>query len=407
MTVYQSQSAGYSAFKVQSALGSIASGAGATTLRQSGGTGLELAKAAIESNEVRSDGMRSRGRHGSQDTKGDWTAQLSIDSHNAIVEAIMRDTIDATALTLTQTDFTSLAIASNVVTLGSGNPATLGLRVGDVIRFTNLSAAGDNSINCRIISMTSTTFTVAETLTDMGADTSCTITRPKKLIQSGTVVKRYFTLEDYFTDIDQSVVAQDFVWGSIKFSMGTDGIIMADPGGIGTGNISVKATGSSPYFTSPSVGTSTPLAVVDATIRVNGADVVDLTSFDLTLDIGANAPKVFGSGAQKYAPDVFTGQMAVSMNLTALRKDLQYLSDFLAETQYSLHVLAVENESEPKDFFSIYVGNFTLGPVQRSALNKQGGPLTQTIQIPAALIGKDTTGTGYDATMVKVQSTGF
>ncbi len=214
-------------------------------------------------------------------------------------------------------------------------------------------------------------------------------------------------MEDYFTTIDQSVTSQDFVWNSIKFSMATDGIIMADPGGIGTGQISALLSASSPYFTSPTQTTSLPLAVVDATIRVNGTDVVDLTSFDLTLDLGAVAPKTFGSAAQKYSPDVFAGQMAVSMNLTALVKDLTYLSDFIAETQYSLHVVATENESEPKDFFSIVVPNFTLGGANRAALNKAGGALTQTIQIPAALVGKDTTGTGYDTTMIKVQSTGF
>jgi hypothetical protein len=404
---YQEQSAGYAAFKVQSGLGTISSGSGATVLRQTGGTGLDLSKAAIENNEIRSDGMRSRGRHGSQDVKGNWAAQLSIDSHKAIVEAVMRDTIDGSALALSESDFTSLAISSNVITLGSGDPRTLGLRVGDVIRLTNMSNSANNNKNLRIIGLTSTTITIAsgDTLTDQTADTSCNITRPKKLIQSGTLVKRYFTLEEYFTNIDQSVVAQDFVWSNIKFSMGADGIIMADPGGIGTGNMSVKASGSSPYFSSPTLGTSLPLAVVDATIRVNGTDVVDLTGFDLTLDIGATAPKVLGPN--KYSPDVFSGQMAVSMNLTALRKDLQYLSDFIAETQYSLHVLAVENESEPKDFFSIYVGNFTLGGVQRAALNKQGGAMTETLQIPAALVGKDDTGTGYDGTMVKIQSTGF
>jgi hypothetical protein len=32
--------------------------------------------------------------------------------------------------------------------------------------------------------------------------------------------------------------------------------------------------------------------------------------------------------------------------------------------------------------------------------------LTETISIPAALVGKDNTGSGYDATMIKFESTG-
>jgi hypothetical protein len=110
----------------------------------------------------------------------------------------------------------------------------------------------------------------------------------------------------------------------------------------------------------------------------------------MTVDIQPNAPKTFGSQAQKYSPDVFTGALLIGMNLTALRKDLARLSDFIAETPYSLHILAVDNMSEPKDFLSIVVPNFTLGSVDPSAFSKQGGPRTETVQIPAALVGVDT-----------------
>jgi hypothetical protein len=51
------------------------------------------------------------------------------------------------------------------------------------------------------------------------------------------------------------------------------------------------------------------------------------------------------------------------------------------------------------------VPNFTLGGVDPSALSKQGGGRTQTISIPQALVGIDNTGTGYDATMIKFQTT--
>jgi hypothetical protein len=244
---------------------------------------------------------------------------------------------------------------------------------------------------------------------DATPDTSITITRSgKKLIQysAGTIVKRYYTIDEYDVDIDQSTVLTDFVWGNIKFSLAPNGILMADPGGIGTGQIAALATGSSPLLTSPSESTATPYSVVDATIRVGTVDVVELTGLDIALGISPNAPDVFGSGAIKYSPDVFTGQMGVSINITALRKSLQFLTDFIAETQYSLHVLAVENESEPKDFLSIYVPNFTLGGDTRAALSKQGGALTESISIPEALCGKDMTGGAFAGTMIAFQSTG-
>jgi len=164
------------------------------------------------------------------------------------------------------------------------------------------------------------------------------------------------------------------------------------------------SSGASPYFTAPVATTGSPMSVVDATIRLNGVDLVELSSFDINLDIQPSAPPVFGSGAIKYAPDVFTGPLLVSANMTMLRKDLARLSDFIAETQYSLNVLCVNNMSEPKDFTSITIPNFTLGSVDPSALSKQGGGRTQTLAIPAALVGVDTSATG-DNSMIKIQTT--
>jgi hypothetical protein len=140
---------------------------------------------------------------------------------------------------------------------------------------------------------------------------------------------------------------------------------------------------------------------VDATIRFGGVDLVELTSFDLTMSIGPTAPATFGSGAQKFSPDVFSAPLQVSIHLTALRKDLARLADFIGETRCTLHILAVDNTAEPKDFLSIAVPNFTLGSVDPSAFTKQGGPRPQTISIPAALVGQATdAANGFDSAMI-------
>jgi hypothetical protein len=196
----------------------------------------------------------------------------------------------------------------------------------------------------------------------------------------------------------------DFVWGTMRFSMAPNGIILFDPGGIGTGRYNASDSASSPVLTAPVSTTSLPLAVVDATVRIGNNDVVDLTSFDMTLDITPMSPDVFGSGNIKYGPDVFTGQMGIAINFTCLRKDMVFVQDFANEQQYSISILAVENEAEPKDFFSIFVGNLTLGGVTKSAYAAAGGPRTQTVSVPMALVGKDVGGAGYDPTMIKFQS---
>lgn len=401
---YQSQSNGYVAFKAQGAKGSIASGGSGFVLRIAGGPGAKITKNVYGSNEVRRDGQRSRGRHGLRKVAGTYICEVSMDHMDNLYEAVMQGTW-ATSLALSESDFTSLAISSNVITLGSGSPITLGIRVGDVIRLTNMSTAANNSKNIRVSALDSTTITIAagDVLTDQGADTACNITRPgQKLIcpAAGAAVKTYWTLEEYDADLDLTEIVSDVIFHMLKFSMQPDGLVVCEIGFTGTGQFTTASAGSAPTFTSPAEATGVPLACVDATICYNSVDAVDLTSWDLTIDRGAVAPGVIAS---VYSPDVFTGNMAVSMNFSMLRSDYAKMTAFLNETPATMQILAVENESEPKDFLSLFVPNFTLGGVDKSPLSKEAGPRTQSITIPADLVGKDTQGGAFDPTMVKLQ----
>jgi hypothetical protein len=415
---YQSQSNALMAYKVQSVQGTQVSGAGATQLRLADGSvGNKFTKAVTESTEVQSDGMRSRGRHGIGKVASAWRHQMSIGSCEPIIEAITRDTWSAADLAITQaTTFggsaaaVSVTTGANTIIAAAGSWILQGLRVNEVIRPTGLPDAANNGKNLRITGLTALIITVAETLVvNAAADTSWTITRPgKKLIQysNGVLVPRWFTTEDYEADIDGTEVATDFVWSNAKVSMATNGILMLDPGGVGTGQFNTLTGASAPLFTSPTLNTATPLAVVDATLRLNGVDLVELSAFDLTMDIGGMAPETFGSAAQKYSPTVMTGAMGINISMTALRKDLARVANFVNEDVLTLHVLAAENTAEPKNFIAFSLTNFTFGGVDKSALNRAAGPRTETVTIPVGLVGKDNAGGAYDATMIKWQSTG-
>lgn len=406
---YQSQSNAYVAYKQQSAKGTQATGSGATILHTAGGQGGRLSKAAIESNTVRRDGMRIRGRHGTQKTQGAYNHELGIGSLDDILEAVMRGTYEADlVITQATASLTSITTTASAIIAGGGSWITAGLRVGDVVRLTNHSTAENNNRNLIIRTVTATilefsTTTGSPLTVNAVADTSFTITRPgRKLINpaAGSLVSRYFTIEEYEVDIDGSEIFWDAVWGSVQFQMQPNGLFMANPTFVGTGRMDASEDSLVPHFTSPTEPTLVPFATIDSTVILDGTSVVDLTAFDLTIDITPNSPDVVAS---KYGPDVFSGQMAVSMNLTMLRDDLADVISFLEEEVLSLHVVAVDNEDEPEDFFSIFVPNFTLGSVDKSALSKEGGARTQTISIPPALVGKDETGGAFDATMIKIQ----
>lgn len=399
---YQDQSNAYVAFKVQGALNAQATGAGATVLRNNGGQGGRLTKAAVESGEVRSDMMSTRGRHGSQRTAGSYSSELSLGGFDAIMEAVMRGTYGAADLAITEVDMTSVTTGAHTIVAVGGSWIAKGLRVGNVIRATGLPDAANNGKNLRITGLTASTITVAETLVvNAAADLAFTITRPgRTLISAAAPVKRYFTIEEYEADIDSAEIFTDCVWGSMHFSMQPDGIFMFEPSWVGTGQFETVTGASAPFFTTPTVPTGTPLAALEATVRKGSTDLVDLTAFDLTVDIRPSSPGVV---AARYAPAIFGGSMQVSMNLTTLRDDLLDVADYLSESQLSLHVLLAEPESEPKDFISLYIPNFTLGSVDKSALAKEGGGRTQTLTVPAALIGKDERGGAYDPSMIQIQ----
>jgi hypothetical protein len=408
---YQENWNGYMAYKVQSALGTRAASTAALVHRQTGGVGGRMTKAAIESLEIRRDGLSTRGRHGLQKSTGTYSSELSIGGFDNILQAVSRGTWGSADLAVTEATagLTSITTTTTTIVAAAGSWITAGFRVGDVVVMTGHSSAGNNSRLLRLTGVVALTLTVAAvdglplTLNAV-ADTAFTITRTGRVLVNpgaGNLVKRYYTIEEYEYDTDRSEMFDDCVWGSYRIAMQPNGLVQLDTTWVGTGEMEALETGSSPYFVSPTTPTGVPLAVVEAVVRMGSTDLVSLTSFDITVDNQPMAPDVISSSP--YAPAVFSGSEMVSMNLSMLRSDLQQVADFIAETPLSLHVVCTENESAPESFFSLFVPNFTLGGVDKSALAKQGGPRTQTIPVPAALVGIDNTGSGYDATAVKIQ----
>jgi hypothetical protein len=303
MTTYSTNFGGFVAYKVQSALGTAASGSGGSELRLTGGTMGKLSKAAISSKEIRPDAQQTRGRHGIQSSSGSYTTELSAGSVDSIIEAIMRGTWDGT---------------TNVLI----NPA------------------------------------------------------------AGSLINRYFTIEEYLTDLTAGRVFKDCFWHTMKVSMAPGGLIMFDPSWTGTGAMSVE-TGAA-TLTSPTLATSSPMSSMDATLLLNGTPVFDIASFDITVDNGAVAPQVVGSHV---SPTVLPGLMQVSLNFTVLCKDTTFFAAHLGETGFALSFQATDGTNN----LHIDVPFFTLGSADISPMSTAGGSRNVTVSVPAALVGRDPT----------------
>jgi len=372
------------------------SGAGAIGFRPVSG-GLNLTKGTIQSRENRRDGMTTRARHGQKAVQGSYQAELSVGAFDTLFEAAFRSTW-AAATTITQATAgmatATLSCTSGVITASAGNFITAGLRVGDVIAFAS-GLTGNLNTNLQIVGLTATTITVAQTLAPVaGPIATWSLTARRKLVQSATLVERDFSFEEYEADIDQSERFDGVRVTGFDLEMSPNNLLMATFNLMGQTGLPLDSA-SSPYFTAPTFSVGLPLSVADASIRLGSANLVDLTGFKLSFSLNSGVAEVIAS---QVTPNVFNNLATLTGSITGLRSDLSRVSDFLAETQLALHLLATEVESEPKDFFALSITNLTLGGVNKSALGADG-PRTQELPL---LIGIDEAGGAYDGTMIKL-----
>ncbi len=243
--------------------------------------------------------------------------------------------------------------------------------------------------------MTTSTITVAETLTvNAVADTAFTITRTKKVVMGTTA--RSFSIEEREIDIDGSEIFKGCRVGQMQLSMQPNGMAIVTFDLVGQ-DMEVKTGGDSPYFTDPVATTSIGMTAVEASIRLGTTDILDITQLDLTINLSASGTPVVGS---VLTPEVFTNLAAVEGTITALKQDVTRVQNFLDEDELSLHLLFTENDSEPKDFCSFFIGNLTLASATKSEVGADNGR-TQSISL---LIGKDERGGAYEASTVVYQT---
>lgn len=385
------------AYKEENTFGTPEAGTGGTVFRPNSGK-LELAKAAIESNENRRDGLKTRGRHGSKSVSGNYSGDLSLGSYDDFIEAVFRGTFSA-AITITEAtaamSSATLSVTAGSIVASAGSWLTAGLRVGEVIRLGSGFVSANQDRNIRITGLTATTISVAETLTaEAGPLASYSLTRPKTLLQGTT--PRSFTVEETEIDIDSSEVFSGCRIGQMQLQMQPNGMATVDFGIVGQ-DMDIKTGVDSPSLTDPVASTSIGVTAVEAVIRLGTTDLLDVSALNLSIYLNASGNPVVGSSL---TPDVFTNQAMVEGSITALRQDVSKVQNFLNEDQLSLHILFTENESEPKDFCSFYVGNLTLASASKSELG-QDGPRTQDLTL---MIGVDERGGAFDATSVKYQT---
>ena len=371
---------------------------GAAQLRINDSPGMKLNRAVVQSEEKRSDGLKTMGRLGFKSTDGSFNSELSPGgATDILLEAVMRGTW-ATTTSITFATMTTITTGTNEVVANAGDwVGAQGIRVGDVFRLSNHIAANDDE-NLMVTAVTSLTISTATNLltADASAASTGTLTVLRKLINPATPTKRTFNVEQYDTDTDLTELFLGSKVVGINLSFQPGQMVQVTYTFIGMDRTAL-ATGASPFFTSPSLTTSLGMIADDSSIRFNGALVTDFTGFDLDFQITAAGVPVIGSPV---SPDIFDNDMMVSGTITGLRQDFGNITLYDAETEFEVSILLEESESEPKSCLGIFIPRAKFQSLAAPA----GGGDGAKVETKEVMIGPKASATGYDGTIAVFSS---
>lgn len=336
------------AYGSETTLGTASNGSGQLLRRVS--SNLSLTKDAFSSNEVRPDQQIADLRHGMRRVSGGFEGELSLQTYDELLEALLRGTW-AAGITASDTDFTNYtasAIASQF-TFGGGNAISKGFRVGDVFRFT--SGGGSNAdrnfritaisgAQNRVLTVTPAPAAVGNAVTTFG------IAVVGRKLLCGTE-QRSFTVEQKLPDLDVSELFKGCRVNSASFSLPPTGLatvsfdIMGQDGEILTGN-------NAPFFASPTAAPNTGIfAGVSGSLRLAGAERGVVTGVDFQVTNNMSMQAVVGA---QIAPEIFYGRLVVTGNVSAYLQDESLINTFLNESEVELVVQMDLPGSAPASF---------------------------------------------------------
>jgi hypothetical protein len=370
-------------------------------------TTLNLRKSTFASSEIREDRQIGDFRHGTRRVEGAISGEFSPGTYFDFIEASHRDTGTAANLSTTQAAITSLAADATLSTLtfGGGDPVTIGFRVGDVIRLTNLTGAGvnNNNRNFTILGFGGTsnrTITVSPAPTTHTALTTVTVTRPGRtsIVPATGHVSRRVAVEDHATDLDLSRLFTECRLAGYRIGLPAEGMATFEAMLMGRG-MQVLTGANAPFFTAPSAITSTGIAAAaNGLIRVGGTTVGVVTGVEINFGMEAEAPAVVG---QLFPPEIFLGTANVSGTITALFDDEVFLNNYLNEDEISVLVRTDAGGGAAPEAVSFFLPRikFTGGDVQRS------GQGAQPISLPFQALRFLGSTAGVDQTTIRIHDT--
>lgn len=386
------------AYKAESSWGTIpAVKTGAQYLRRTS-SDLDMQKATYESAEIRTDFQVADFRHGVRRVEGTLSGELSPATYGDFLAALLRMDfaagVSASSLTITMDN------TAKTATRATGSWLTDGFKIGDTVRFTGFTAGfvGNNSRNYRIVGVTALvlTFAASSVLVNCTSQASitCAVAGKKAIAPASGHTNKSFSIEHWYSDINQSEVFTGCKIGKADISLPSTGMATVGFSVLGKD----VTTGTSQYYTSPTAETTTGvLTAVSGTLTVGSTDIAVVTGATITIDAGLTSAEVVGSNS---AAAVFNGRTRVSGQMTVYFEDATMRDAFLNETELSLTVQLLTGTDAAANFISITLPRIKVGGAGKGD-GEQG--IIQTVPFTALLNTAGGTGLATDATTIAIQ----
>lgn len=379
---------------------------GGTILRRVSSS-LKLAKDTYQSNEIRTDRQIQDYRHGIKRVTGSLSGELSPLTYFDFIEAACRGT-KGSVVTLSQSQLTSVSASNSLsqFTFGGGNPVSLGLRTGDIMRFSGMLDTDNNSKNFLILGFgggSNRTVTVYPAPDTQTADSSFSLTSigatgKSIFVPSSSFVSRKYGIEIYNSDIDVSRLFTECRIAGFNMQLPATGMATIDIPVMGR-DMETYSGGSAPFFTSPASATTTGIfAAVNGLLRVGGATVGVVTGLNVQMDLSPSSDAVVG---QNFVPEIFLGRANVTGQVTALFEDLTLINDFKNETEVAILAYLTTTSAVNAPAMSIYLPRVKFGDGNVSDQGEGG----QSITLPFQALKADGLTAGDEATTIRICDT--
>ena len=365
------------------------------------GSTLSMSKDTFGSEERRPDRNISDFRHGPRRIGGDLSGELSIGGWDDFIEAALGGTWADELSHDEATMVSCTGVASSGSTLGTFTIAptdsaangwvAAGYRVGDVVRFTNLSVAGNNNKNFQIMKMTPTAISVLPSPTANATDSDFEVKRVGKKVMVGGV-QRSFSIEQAYGDISQYQRFKGCRINTLGISLPPSGVVGVTCGVVGQDQDAISGTA----ITSQSLlerPTGTVLAALNGALVIDETQVAVVTGLDINVNNNISGEPAVGSNK---VPELFYGRCEVTGTMTVFLEDATFINYFINETVAPLAFL-IQVPNDASKFLNFVMPRVKFGGADVNVTGEGGVTLSMPYQ---SILG---TGTGVDATSLAVQ----